>query len=93
MSLSKLFEEFPNMDQRAVQDIFEDRGRDYNESVKAIKAIYGSESSAKNVYTQEALQLKEEQLIEQVKKESLNVSLYFFVSFVSIYIFFFRVCN
>jgi hypothetical protein len=74
MSLNKLFEEFPNMDPKAVKDIFEDRGRDYNESAKAIRAVYESKSCVKNVYTPEALQMKEEELIEQVKQESLKVS-------------------
>ena len=62
------------MDPKAVKDIFEDRGRDYNESAKSIRAVYESKSSVKNVYTPEALQMKEEELIEQVKQESLKVS-------------------
>lgn len=74
MSLGKLFEEFPNMDPKAVKDTFEDHGRDYNESAKALKTVYESKSTAKNVYTPEALQMKEDELIEQVKQESLNVS-------------------
>jgi len=73
MSRQKLLEEFPNMDSKAVERLFETHNRDYAETAKAIKEVYQSGSSAINVYTHEALQLEDEKLLEQVKRESLKV--------------------
>ncbi|XP_059469720.1 NEDD4-binding protein 2 isoform X2 [Neocloeon triangulifer] len=72
MSCQKLLEQFPNMDPVAIKDIFEAHNRDYNETVKVVKEVYMTNTKVKDVYTPEALQKREEELVEQAKRMSLQ---------------------
>jgi hypothetical protein len=73
MSLQKIVNEYPLMDPTAIEDIFETNGRDYNATVKALNQVYETESKVKNVYTEDALKLKEEADFEQAMRESIKV--------------------
>ncbi|XP_038062980.1 uncharacterized protein LOC119733652 isoform X2 [Patiria miniata] len=75
MKRDKLYSEFPTLDRDALEEIFRNNNYQFDPTVLQIKSFFMSASGQpKNVYSNEALERIEKELIEAAERESLASS-------------------